>query len=149
MPNPELNHEPVTYRPEQTILQIEGEPVIDWDEISVSPMTDEEYTSNKSTDGQSGWRHDPDPRSTVTITFSGGLPGKNSAGKDWRNWFRQNMGNEFQGMSVQDKSGTKDSVTMQYCRIPGQPELTRSNDEANIEVTILCMSTSWKGGAET
>lgn len=134
----QLEHDPVEYRPKDTILKIGGETFTDWNEANASPETDEEWASHKSTDGQPGWRHDPDPRGRLEVTFSGSLPG----GK--RKQLREMMGQNITA-SCNDTSGTKDSVTLNYAKIIGKPPMERTDDEPEFSIIILGLDVEWGG----
>lgn len=127
---------PVTYDPELAVVEIAGKNYVNWNSIEVTPIDDEQYTTEKATTGERAWIRSPEFGAECTIEFSGGL----SAGK--RKEIRQLIGQKVD-IHVYDKSGTADGVSLEDARLVQKPDFSRDDSEPTYEVVFQSPFATW------
>jgi len=127
---------PVTYDPEKSVVEIEGKNFVNFNSIDVSPIDDEQFTTNKATTGERAWIRSPEWGAELTIEFSGGLP-------DWkRKWIRDLIGQKV-NVIVKDRSGTADGVTLWDAMLVQKPDFSRDDSEPTYEAVFQSPKAEW------
>jgi len=142
---PQKTKQPVTYDPEQAVVEIDGKNYVNFNSIEVSPIDDEQYTTNKATTGERAWVRSPEWGAELTLEFSGGL---NSA---QRNNIRELIGQKVE-ITVKDRSGTADGVTLTQARLVQKPDFSRDDSEPTYEAVFQSPFAEWgstASGGET
>ena len=142
---PQKRKQPVTYDPEQAVVEIDGKNYVNFNSIEVSPIDDEQYTTNKATTGERAWVRSPEWGAELTLEFSGGL---NSA---QRNNIRELIGQKVE-ITVKDRSGTADGVTLTQARLVQKPDFSRDDSEPTYEAVFQSPFAEWgstASGGET
>lgn len=139
-------NKPVTYDPEQSVVEIntnQGGRVnfVNFNSIDVSPIDDEQFTTNKATTGERAWVRSPEWGAELTIEFSGGL----SSGK--RKWIRELIGQKVK-VTVRDRSGTADGVTLTDARLVQKPDFSRDDSEPTYEAVFQSPFAEWGSTAQ-
>jgi len=142
---PQDTIQPVTYDPEQAVVEIDGKNYVNFNSIEVSPIDDEQFTTNKATTGERAWVRSPEWGAELTIEFSGGL---NSAQRDN---IRKLIGKKID-IIVKDRSGTADGVTLTQARLVQKPDFSRDDSEPTYEAVFQSPFAEWgstASGGET
>lgn len=133
---PQKTLEPVTYDPEQAVVDIDGKNYVNWNSVEVSPIDDEQYTTNKATTGERAWVRSPEYGAELTIEFSGGLSSSQ------RESIRNLIGKKV-NITVKDRSGTADGVTLLSARLVQRPDFSRDDSEPTYEAIFQSPFAQW------
>ena len=141
----EKDPHPVTYDPSQLIVRLgenggDKKTYVHINSCEVTPIDDDEYTTEKASTGQRAWIRNPEYGGEMTIEFSGGL-----AGYQRKNL--RDLKGKFVDASAHDQSGTKDSVSLVEGRIVQMPDFSRDDSEPTMELVIQSPFADW--GAES
>ncbi len=129
---------PITYDPSKIVVHINGETFVNINSAEASPIEGEEWQSNRATTGARGWVRTPEWGGELTIEFSGNLPpGKRQS--------LRNLMDISHEVTVNDKSGTKDGVTLTDAKIVSEPDFSRDDSEATFDVTWQGIHAQWGG----
>lgn len=130
----------VTYDPRFTVVSIDEKNFVNINSIEASPLSDDQYTTFKSTTGERAWIREPEFGAEVVIEFSGGINGED------RKYIRERVGKKIE-VTIEDKSETNDGVILTAARLVQRPTFSRDDSEPTYEATFVSPYANW--GAES
>ncbi|MCF8012291.1 MAG: hypothetical protein K9L56_13525 [Clostridiales bacterium] len=126
----------VTYDPRYTVVSIDGTNYANVNSIEASPLSDDQYTTFKSTTGERAWIRDPEFGAEVVIEFSGGIA------SNQRETIRNLLGKKVE-VQIKDKSQTASGVTLTDARLVQKPTFSRNDSEPTMEATFVSPYADW------
>lgn len=136
MPQTTGQNQVVTYDPRYTVVSIDGINYANVNSIEASPLSDDQYTTFKSTTGERAWIRDPEYGGEVVIEFSGGI---NAA---QRENIRNLLGRKVE-VQIKDKSKTASGITLTDARLVQKPTFSRDDSEPTMEATFVSPYAEW------